>query len=217
VISKPIVATVIETHIEVDTATIEAYNQMIIIQVQVGKNIVEDVLLDGRISVNIITENLITKIGLPKPRPTPYHLRMAYQNMTKPLGFIKNLKIHIHGIPCVATFIVLQNIVVDFCYSMLLRRNAKVTHEWGNNVIIVQGNGIIRTISANKKLGAKTKRPRILVCYDLLEGLINEEEDLIFDTELKLFSIGTITILEETILLLSIRVSDIKINEESKP
>jgi hypothetical protein len=47
---------------------------MIIIQIQVGKNTIEDVLLDRRISVNITTENLITKLGLPKPRPTPYTL-----------------------------------------------------------------------------------------------------------------------------------------------
>ncbi len=38
-------------------------------------------------------------------------------------------------------------------------RDAKVTHDWGNNVIIVQGNGIIRTILVNKKLGAKTRQP----------------------------------------------------------
>jgi hypothetical protein len=45
---------------------------MVVIQVQVGKNIVEDVLLDGRASVNIIT-----KFGLPKPILAPYHLKMA--------------------------------------------------------------------------------------------------------------------------------------------
>jgi hypothetical protein len=44
---------------------------MAFIQVQVGKNNVEDVLLDGGASVNIITKNLRTKFGLPKPRPTP--------------------------------------------------------------------------------------------------------------------------------------------------
>jgi hypothetical protein len=58
---------------------------------------------------------------------------MTYQNMTRPLGITINLKIHIHGIPYVATFIVLQNNVVDFCYFMLLRRlclkDAKVTHD----------------------------------------------------------------------------------------
>jgi len=120
VISKPSVTIVIKTHYKVDIATIEVDNQMEVIQVQVGKHIVEDVLLNGGASVNIIIENLKTKLGLPKPRPTPYHLKMVDQNMTKPLGIFRNLRIHIHGIPYVVTFIVLQNNVVDSNYFMLL-------------------------------------------------------------------------------------------------
>jgi hypothetical protein len=50
---------------------------MIVIQVQVGKNIVEDVLIDGGASVNIIIKNLRTKLSSPKPRLAPYHLKMA--------------------------------------------------------------------------------------------------------------------------------------------
>jgi hypothetical protein len=61
-------------------------------------------------------------------------------------------------------------------------KDAKVTHDWGNNVIVVQGNGIVKTILVNKKLGAKTKRPQVLIYYDMMEGLTNEEEDLIFET-----------------------------------
>jgi len=105
--------------------------------------------------------------------------------MTKPLGIIKKFKIHVHGIPYVTTFTVLQNSMVDFSYSMLLGRlklkDAKVTHDWGNNVIIVQGNGIVRTILVNQKLGAKTRRPQVF-CYDLMEGLTYEEDNLIFKT-----------------------------------
>ncbi len=67
----------IETHIEVHTATIEVDNQMVVIQIQVRKNNIEDVLLDGGANVNIIINNFITNLGLPKPRPTPYHLRMV--------------------------------------------------------------------------------------------------------------------------------------------
>jgi hypothetical protein len=85
---------------------------MAIIQIQVGKNIVEDVFIDGGVSVNIITQNLIIKFGLPKPKPSPYHLIMVDQSMTTPLGIIKKLKIHMHGIPYIATFIVLKNNVV---------------------------------------------------------------------------------------------------------
>jgi hypothetical protein len=64
---------------------------------------------------------------------------MANQNMIKPLGITINLKIHIHGIPYITTFTILKNNVVDFNYSMLLERpwlkDAKVTHDWGKNVI----------------------------------------------------------------------------------
>ncbi len=95
---------------------------MIVVQIQVGNNIVEDVLIDGGTSVNIITKNLKTKLGLPKPRLVPYHLKMANESMTKPLRIIKNLKIHIHGIPYIATLTVLKNNVVDYNYFMLLGR-----------------------------------------------------------------------------------------------
>jgi hypothetical protein len=66
---------VVETHSELDIVAIEVNNQMVVIQVQMGKNIVEDVLIDGGASVNIITENLKTKLGLPKPKLAPYHLK----------------------------------------------------------------------------------------------------------------------------------------------
>jgi hypothetical protein len=99
--------------------------------------------------------------------------------MNKPLKIIINLKIHIHGIPYIATFIILKNNVVDSNYFKLLGRpwlkDAKVTHDWGNNVIIIKGNAIVKTISINRKLGAKTRRPQVLVCYDLMEGLANEK------------------------------------------
>ncbi len=53
--------------------------------------------------------------------------------MTRPLKIIINLKIHIHGIPYVTTFVVLEINVVDFSYYMLLERpwfkDANVTHD----------------------------------------------------------------------------------------
>jgi len=76
---------------------------MAIIQMQLGENIAENVLIDEGASVNIIIKNLITKLGLPTTRPSAYHLIMADQSATRPLGIIKNLKSHIHGIPYVAT------------------------------------------------------------------------------------------------------------------
>jgi hypothetical protein len=50
-----------------------------------------------------------------------------------------------------------------------------------------------------------------------MEGLANEEEDFIFETKPKLLSIGTIILLEETILLLSAGVLEIISIEEFDP
>jgi hypothetical protein len=88
------------------------------------------VLLNGGFRVNIITKQLRLRLGLPKPKPTTYNLRMADQTTTKLVGLIKDFKIYV---PYITTCIVLQNSVVDFSYSMLLRRpwlrDVKVAHD----------------------------------------------------------------------------------------
>jgi len=55
----------------------------------------------------------------------------------------------------------------------------------------------------------------VFVCYGLLERLI-DEEDLIFEIEPKLLSIGIIILLDEIISLLSIGMSKIKSIIKSK-
>jgi hypothetical protein len=50
-----------------------------------------------------------------------------------------------------------------------------------------------------------------------MEGLTNEEGYSIFEIKLELFSISIITISDEIISLLNVRIIDIKINDESKP
>ncbi len=101
--------------------------------------------LDGGFRVNIIIEEL--RLGLPKPKSAPYNLRMANQTTIKPIGLIKDLKMYVHGIPYIATFIVLNNTIVDSNYSMLLNRSwlgdVKVTNDWGNNMIMIQGNSTV--------------------------------------------------------------------------
>jgi hypothetical protein len=80
---------------------------MAIIQVQIGKNMIEQVLLDGNYGINIIIEQLRLRLGLPKLKLAPYNLKMAYQTTTKPMGLIRNLKIYVHDISYIITFIVL--------------------------------------------------------------------------------------------------------------
>jgi hypothetical protein len=97
---------------------------------------------------------------------------MVDQTITKPLGLIKDLKILVHGIPYAMAFTVIQSNVLDSNYSMLLGcpwlRDVKMSRDLGNNTIIIQGTDTIRTIPITKKLGAPTKHPKVLVCYDFL-------------------------------------------------
>ncbi len=127
-------------------------------------------LLDGGYGINIIVEQLRLRLGLPKPKPAPYNLKMANQTTTKPMGLIRNLKIYVHDIPYITMFIVLHNNVIDSNYSMLLGRpwlrDAKMAHDWGSNILTIQGNGTIRTTTITKHLGGKVKRPKMLLCYD---------------------------------------------------
>ncbi len=89
--------------------------------------------MDGDSGVNIITERLRLSLGLPKLKLAPYNLRMIDQTTTKPMGLMKDLKIYVHGIPYIIAFIIFHNNVVDFSYSMLLRRpwlkDAKMAHD----------------------------------------------------------------------------------------
>ncbi len=131
--------------------------------VEVGKNFNDDVLIDGGSRISFITENLWIQLGMSKPNWSPYNLRMANQPIAKPLGLIRDLKIFVHGIPYIVTFTIINNNALDFCYSMLLGRSwlrdAKVSHDWGTNIVTIQGIGTMRTILVTKMLGVQTKRP----------------------------------------------------------
>jgi hypothetical protein len=123
------------------------------------------VLLDGDSGINIIIEQLRLRLRLPKLKFAPYNLRMANQTTIKRVGLIKNLKIYVHGIPYIIMFIVFQNNVVNYNYSMLLGRpwlrDAKVAHDWGSNIVTIQGNGTIRIITVTKHLGREIKRLKV--------------------------------------------------------
>ncbi len=77
------------------------------------------------------------------------------------MGLIKDLKIYVHGIPYITMFTVLQNNVVDSSYSMLLGRpwlrDVKVAHDRGSNIVTIQGNGTVRTITITKHLGSEVR------------------------------------------------------------
>jgi hypothetical protein len=111
---------------------------------------------------------------------------MANQTIAKPLGLIEDLRIFIYGIPYVVTFTVIQSSVLNCSYFMLLGhpwlKDVKVSHDWGNNIITIQGADTVRTIPITKKFRKPTKRPKVLICYDFHFRTFDEEEDLMFAT-----------------------------------
>ncbi len=164
-----------------------------------------------------MTKELHQQLGLPSPKPTPYTLWIADQTINKPIRLIKDLKIQIHGISyIIVTFTVMKNNVLDSSYSMLLGQpwlhNACVTHNWGNNLMTIEGNGMMQTIVVTKHLDNNTKCPKVLMCYDLMEGIIDKEEEIFFVAELDMFIIETITLWE--LKIFNAIIFDVEVNIE---
>ncbi len=54
-----------------------------------------------------------------------------------------------------------------------------MAHDWGNNIVTILGNGIVRTITITKRLGGEVRRPKMLLCYKYQNGIIDEEKYII--------------------------------------
>jgi len=88
----------------------------------------EDVLSDGRSTININIEELLWKLGLSQPKLDLYKLKMANQTTTKLVGLIKDLKIFIHEILYTTTFTRMQNNMLDSTYFITIRNNILCNH-----------------------------------------------------------------------------------------
>lgn len=169
---------------------------MVIIKVHVGQILVDDVLLDRGSRTNIITEDLKKWLGVTFPQACSLYASNGGSKFDKPIRIIWDLKIHIHGIPNIATFTIMWKNVLDGNYSMLFGqpwfRDAKVIHNWGKNMITIEANG---TIIVTKHLDVNTKQPKVILYYDFANGITNELE-ILLQSELELFTIGMITLSE---------------------
>lgn len=79
----------------------------------------------------------------------------------------------------------MKNNVLDANYSILLNRprvrDAKVSHDWGTNLITNEDKGIVISIVVIKRLDGTIKH-EVLLCHDFVNGIINEEENILFVT-----------------------------------
>jgi hypothetical protein len=58
--------------------------------------------------------------------------------------------------------------------------NAKVFHEWGTNLFIIERNGITKAIVVTKRLNGTSKRQEVILCSDFLNEVTKEKEDTLF-------------------------------------
>lgn len=118
---------------------------------------------------------------------------MVDQTIAKPIGLIHGLWILVHGIPYNVTFTIMKNNVLDYTYSICLGwpwlHDVKVSHDWGTNIIIIHGNGMVKTITLTKHLRSQTKCFEVFLCSDFQNGITYEEEDLVFKTKFGFFLI----------------------------
>jgi hypothetical protein len=90
----------------------------------------------------------------------------------------------------------MKNNVLDDNYSMLLGRpwDANFSHEWWTNLITIEGNGIVKTIIVTKWLDRTTNRPKVLLCYNFINGVTYEYIEVFFVVKLDIISIITISL-----------------------
>jgi hypothetical protein len=94
--------------------------------------------------------------------------------------------------------------------------NACIIHDWGNNLITIEGSGTLQPIIVTKHLDSNNKHPKVLLCYDLMEGVTNKKEVLLA-TKPNLFTIETITlpkleIFNAAIFTVKINIEDFTFN-----
>ena len=146
--------------------------------------------------MNLITEEECIWLGLPTPLPIPYRLHMVDQTVVQPVGLIKNVRIHIHGISYFITLTVIWNKEINEAYNMLLGClwliDAKVYHDWNKKVVTIQRNGIVKTISVNQRLGPPLQLSKVLVCYNSIKELADEEDDQLPSIKKDFLTIDTI-------------------------
>jgi hypothetical protein len=57
-------------------------------------------------------------------------------------------------------------------------------------------------------MGNNVKKPKMLLCYGFQNNITNEKEDVMFVIKLELFSIGTISLLENVVPLYIINTTN---------
>lgn len=130
------------TVIEVNATTLDP--DAAVIHLQLGHHELTNVLVDGGSGVNVMSEHLRKRLGLPPPKTAKFILRMANDDPVTPLGILATVAITTHGVSTPATFVIIDmpnssNFPIILGRPWLRDMNA--VHDWSRNHIRIQRQG----------------------------------------------------------------------------
>ncbi len=150
----------------------------------------------------------------------PFMVRMAYQWKVQPARLTQNLKIDLVGCTFKISVIVLEMEDIPVVYSMFLGRpwlkQAKVHHDWGNNISTMIVDTKTVTLSTKKWVMV---HPSQRLCnldyiYDWEGRLMDGNEEYLYHVIPKLWHVGEVS-LEELKFLLEIYVGMVQPEENT--
>lgn len=156
------------------------------VMVTIGQHVFEHSPIDGGSGVNLIEEETFRKLGLGKPSPAPFLVRMADQRVAQPTGIVRNVPMRVGELDYRITLVILKIERSKRPYQVLLGRpwlkEAKAKHDWESNELTIQQGKRCVTLGLDHKLPVRaTGRPLRLEGYGWAEGLTPEQEHALFD------------------------------------
>jgi len=148
---------------KVSIIKVEDFDEAIlVVQVQIGKFEVRNVLLNRGFDVNIISKSLRKKLELRKHELTSFVIHMANQQNVQPMGLFQNLKIDLAYCVYKISVIILKMENEVETYSMLVGRpwlkQANVHHNWGDNTLTIISENKIMMLNMIKHVNIKSSQ-----------------------------------------------------------
>ncbi|KAH7289485.1 hypothetical protein KP509_30G004300 [Ceratopteris richardii] len=123
--------------------------------------------LDSGAAINLMTEYMMTALGLTHMEETPMSLRMADQTQVKPAGLLKNVSTVVGGLEFSVDYLIVRPRTSEGTFSILLGWpwlvQAKCVHDWRTGFITI---------------GPKSDRVQIQVSSNSSDKRTTREEEL---------------------------------------
>ena len=180
--------------IEVNATTIDP--DAAVIHLQLGNHELTNVLVDGGSGVNVMSNHLRQKLGLPVPKLAQFILRMANDAPVTPLGILSHVAITTHGVSTPATFVIIDmpnssNFPIILGRPWL--RDMDAIHDWSRNQIRIHRQGKTVIIPVDSCITrARAHQIRQSAGTHWGEGLSQKQEAMVFQANPELIPLAEI-------------------------